>query len=496
MKRKSAITHAHFKLFLVIWNQQMGMSTPAHHIKIAHWLESRWKSGDKRLLLMAFRSAGKSTIVGLFAAWLLYQNPNLRVLVLAADLALATKMVRNVKRIIEKHPLSKHLKPDKVDQWGAERFTLKRTIELRDPSMMAKGIHANITGSRADIIICDDVEVPNTADSADKRQALRERLGEMNYVLLQGGSILYVGTPHSYYTIYAEQPREEVGEDEAFLADYQRMLLPLLDDVGQCNWPERYSKPAIEKLKRDAGPNRFASQMMLKPINIAEGRLNPDLLVPYDQPLDYTPELGSLFIGGKKMVSASAFWDPSYGSAKGDKSVLAIIFADEGGRLYLHKLAFIEVDENSNVDAATQQCALVAKHAKEHYLPSLTVETNGLGKFLPSILRNELVKARAPCTVIEKSQTQNKEQRILEAFDALMAAKLLSVRKQVLKTSFITEMQEWRPVGGSKYRDDSLDAVAGALAQQPCRLHRLHKRGSLRWMDGANAHRAKTDYDV
>ena len=60
--------------------------------------------------------------------------------------------------------------------------------------MLAKGITANITGSRADVIICDDVEVPQTCDSADKREDLRARLAEMNYVQVAGGTQLYVGT--------------------------------------------------------------------------------------------------------------------------------------------------------------------------------------------------------------------------------------------------------------------------------------------------------------
>jgi hypothetical protein len=45
-----------------------------------------------------FRNAGKSTLVGIFCAWLLLNNPDLRILVLAAEHDLARKMARNVKR--------------------------------------------------------------------------------------------------------------------------------------------------------------------------------------------------------------------------------------------------------------------------------------------------------------------------------------------------------------------------------------------------------------
>ena len=46
-----------------------------------------------RLLLLAFRGAGKSTLVGLFSAWLLANDPALRILALSADLALAHLVV-------------------------------------------------------------------------------------------------------------------------------------------------------------------------------------------------------------------------------------------------------------------------------------------------------------------------------------------------------------------------------------------------------------------
>lgn len=492
---KHDITIADFKLFVVIWNQRLGLRTPDIHLKMAEWLEWNWQQGNTRLLMMAFRSAGKSTIVGLFAAWLLYRKPELRILVLAADHTLATKMVRNVKRILERHALTENLKPKKADQWASDRFTVVRMIELRDPSMLAKGITANITGSRADIVICDDVEVPNTCDSPEKRKELRERLGEMEYVLVPGGTQLYVGTPHHYHTIYTNEPRHELGEEGVFLEGFKRLQIPVLNEKGESAWIERYSKEDIKRMKRASGPNKFASQMMLEPRNIAEGRLNPKLLKTYPEELDYTKELQTLFIGDTKLVSSSAYWDPAFGSAKGDRSVLAIVYSDAVGNHYLHHVRYIDVDERSDVDEATQQCEIVAQIAKAHYLPSLIVETNGIGKFLPNMLRNALANAHAPCAIKELHQSKNKDERILDAFDAVLAARRLHVHHSVLQTPFITEMQEWRP-GRNKGYDDGLDAVAGALENEPERLERLYRKGAHSWMRNTKAHKAETDFKV
>src|SRR5262249_37444617 len=157
------------------------------------------------------------------AAWIIKKKPDIRILALSADLALARKMVRNVKRIIEKHPLIAPLKPKRPELWGGEQFTVEREAELRDPTMLARGIDGNFTGSRADVVICDDVEVPGNSDTPAKRAALREKLGEIDYVMVPGGLQLYIGTPHSYYSIYADAARPEAGETRPFLEGFDRV---------------------------------------------------------------------------------------------------------------------------------------------------------------------------------------------------------------------------------------------------------------------------------
>ncbi len=485
---------ADFPLFLALWNRKQEMDTPALHFRMACWLEAAWREKRTRLLLQAFRSSGKSTVAGLFAAWLLYRHPDLRILVLAADLALARKMVRNVKRIVERHPLTLHLKPQRADQWGADRFTVNRALELRDPSMLARGVSANITGSRADIIICDDVEVPNTCDTAGKRADLRERLAETGYVLAPGGTQLYIGTPHTWYTIYADAPRVEIGEQSPFLAGYERFTLPVIDAKGRSAWPERFAPQDIERIRRSTGPNKFSSQMMLTPVNIAEGRLDPAAFRRYEAGLAYIKEINLLQIGDRKIISASAWWDPALGGSNGDGSVLAVIYTDEAGCFWLHRIEYLR-SGNGELDEATHQCRIVAQLAKELYLPSVAIETNGIGRLLPNILRRELAQAHAPCAVLEISNSRPKDIRILEAFDTVLAARMLHVHASVYATPFMAEMQEWRP-GAKGGRDDGLDAVAGALSQEPVRLKRYYAGNRQSWQGGGKIHQAKTDFDI
>ena len=403
-------------------------------------------------------------------------------------------MVRNVKRIIERHPLTKGLKPDNPAQWAEDRFTVRRAKVSRDPSMQAKGVSSNITGSHADVVICDDVEVPNTSDSAEKREDLRERLREIAYVLTAGGTQLYVGTPHDYYSIYADCPREEIGEELSFLNGFERLALPLLNEEEECLWPEKYSPEDIEKIKIETGPNKFESQMMLRETNIMDGRLDADLLRYYEDDLAHCVLTNKYFIGSAEIVTSSAWWDPAFGKKSGDSSVLAVVFGDAGGNYYIHHTEYIRVDQLLRESEAVQQCKAIAQIARDYRLPNITVEKNGIGNFLPRILNNTLENMKIPTRIRDVATRKSKEYRILEAFDALLAAERIFVHKNVQKTPFVMEMREWKP-GKSRARDDGLDAVAGAINQSPDRLASKPRTGSYAWPHSLPS-KAKSDFDV
>lgn len=486
-----------FSVFLAAWNATQNLQTPSIHFKIATWLQKCWEHGHKRLLLQAFRASGKSTLAGIFCAWILYQDPDMRILVLSAESSLAEKMVRTVRKVIENHPRTADLRPHNPDEWAADSFTINRQRISRDPSVLARGIYANTTGTRADIIICDDVEVPNTCDTAEKRAKLRERLAENDFILTPGGTQLYIGTPHTYFTIYAEEPRSEIGETDIFLKKFYRMLIPILNKKGKSAWPQRYDAQAIDDLRVKAGPSKFSSQMMLKPVSIADGRLDVTLLRRYDEDLSYqeVQKTMALSLCGRKLVSASAWWDPAFGKADGDSSVLAVVYTDEEGDYWLHRIVYISVVPKDEEDEASLQCRAVAEVAKELFLPMVAVESNGVGRFLPAILRRILAERQLSCSVLEKHAMRAKEMRILEAFDAVMAARALHVHGSVYKTPFITEMAEWRPTASGGH-DDGLDAAAGALSLEPLRLRRYYHTGGKIWSGSGSGHVAITDFDV
>ncbi|MCL1902589.1 MAG: phage terminase large subunit [Alphaproteobacteria bacterium] len=188
--------------FLNAWNELIGFETPEHHKTILRFLVESIDSVPRRALLAAFRHSGKSTVVGIFAAWVLSENPAARILILSAETNLASRMVSHIKHILENHALCQDMLPTVKREWGTHRLTINRPPGIREPSVICQGISGNITGMRSDLIICDDVEVPNTCNTAKKRVCLRERLRELDFILAPNGTMIYIGTPHAKDTIY------------------------------------------------------------------------------------------------------------------------------------------------------------------------------------------------------------------------------------------------------------------------------------------------------
>ena len=484
-----------FLQFVEMWNKNQNFITPNIHKKIISFLHKSWIDGNEKALLMAFRGAGKSTMVGLFCSWVLYLNPSIRIMVISAERDLAKKMVRTVKRIIERHELTKNLKPKKAEQWAGNCFTVNRDMELRDPSMTAEGILGNITGSRADIIICDDVEVPNTSATASKRESLRQRLGEVDYILVPNGMQLYVGTPHNYYSIYR---KDKIGDISPFLYGFNRLEIPIINEKGKSSWAERFSDKEIKSLKIRHGEEKFNSQMQLQCVNPSESRLNSSQVKIYDGNIDisYQNNKFVLSINGVKMNSVSASWDPSYGSIGGDDSVIACVFTGDDGKYYLQDLEKIDVNKYSNIDPARSQCLSVIDFATRNYLPSINLESNGVGKFLPELLKSMLDNKNIKLSVLPFTSKQIKNNRIMSAFDSVLDAQHLYINKKIIKTGFLEQLSDFKPTEKNN-KDDMIDAVSHCLNFEPTRFNRSYNGKTLaKWNRGIEPTKAQNDFTV
>src|SRR6266436_530969 len=113
----------------------------------------------RRALIELPRDHGKSMQVCLRILWELGRDPSLRVRIVCASDAMAAERCRFLRDAITHNErlrlLFPELRPSRP--WGVTRFTIARPAEVIGPSVTAIGVGSVSIGSRADLLVCDDI---------------------------------------------------------------------------------------------------------------------------------------------------------------------------------------------------------------------------------------------------------------------------------------------------------------------------------------------------
>jgi hypothetical protein len=159
---------------------------------------------SNRFIIQGFRGVAKSFITCAFVVWLLWRNPNVKVMIVSASKDRADANASFIKKIIVELPFLNHLKATKGQRDTANIFDVGPCRPDHSPSVKSVGITGQLTGSRADVIVADDVEVPNNSYTQTMRERLSELVKEFDAIIKPGGTILYLGTPQTEMTLYNE----------------------------------------------------------------------------------------------------------------------------------------------------------------------------------------------------------------------------------------------------------------------------------------------------
>ena len=129
------------------------------------------------------RDHGKTTQVCLRILWELGRNPNLRIKIVCASEAIARDRSRFLRSNLEHNERMRSIFPSlaKSAPWLATSFSVTREANILGPSVAAFGIGAASTGTRADLLVCDDVvDVKAIWSKAHRDRASEDRNEAVN----------------------------------------------------------------------------------------------------------------------------------------------------------------------------------------------------------------------------------------------------------------------------------------------------------------------------
>lgn len=265
-----------FRPFLCLVWRHLGLPDPTElQYSMGWWLQH----GPERSVIMAFRGAAKSWITAAYVLWVLYCNPQLKILVVSGSLKRAVAFTNFCLSLIRDMPLLAFLEPLPTQRQSGQAFDVAPTLPDQTPSFHASGNFGQIVGFRGDIIVADDVETNTNSLTTLMREKIAEAVKEYDSILKPGGQIKFLGTPHNDDSVYNKLPARGYTiriwpakyPDEKQVTSYGDKLAPFIkhmlakdpSKVGSSTEPTRFSDADLEKRRMSLGTSTFALQWML-----------------------------------------------------------------------------------------------------------------------------------------------------------------------------------------------------------------------------------------
>ena len=451
-------------LFLTWKSVGLPEPTPVQY-DMADWLQS----GPRRRVLMAFRGVGKSWITSAYVMHSLLLDPSRQFLVVSASKNRADEFTNFCKKLMNAVPIYQHLLPRDNQRDSAIAFDVAPAPPSHAPSVKSLGITGQLTGSRADEVILDDVEVANNSATATMRELLRERIKEVDAIIKPGGRVTFLGTPQTEESIYntlMERGYEcriwpALYPTEQEMSAYGGRLAPMVADkwsktaAGKPTDPERFDEDDLQERALSYGRSGFSLQFMLN-TSLSDADRYPlrlcDLIV-HGGDVEQAPE--RIAWGGMQDTIEDDL--PAVGF-KGDRyhrpqsisdkfvpytgSVLAIDPSgrgeDETGYAVVKMLnGWMHLTAAGGLRGGytPDNLKALAKVARDQKVNRILIESNfGDGMFTQ--LLTPYLRDTWPCTVEEVRHSTQKERRIIDTIEPVMNQHRLVVHPSVIRADY------------------------------------------------------------
>ncbi|WP_423902392.1 phage terminase large subunit [Colibacter massiliensis] len=502
-----------FRKFLFILWDEIALPSPTEiQYEIATLL---MKNKEKRYIIEGFRGVAKSFITCAYVVWSLWNNPQLRILIVSASKDRADSNAVFIRRIIYLLDFLSELQPTDGQRNTQNLFDVGLAIPDISPSVKSVGITGQITGSRADILIADDVEIPNNSSTQVRRDKLYEMVKEFDAILKPGDTskIIYLGTPQNEMSLYKELQNRgyethifpivypETPEERDFYGSkLAKHIAERYDSnptlyAGKPTDPKRFPVEEIEERRLSFGKAGFSLQFKLN-TNLSDYEKFPlkvqDLIISdvdrdetslkwswagsYDYRLNHLPCVaikGDYFhreFSRSKEVSKYTGTvmaiDPSGRGT--DETAYAIVRYLNG---YLFLVDMGGYSEGYSDSVLTQ----LGNKTKVYGVNEVIIEGNFGDGMFTQLFKPILLKIH-PCAIQEVKNTQQKEARIIDTLEPVMMRHKLIIAEQVIKEdysvyenkgqkySLIYQLTRISRDRGSLAHDDRLDALTMAIA--------------------------------
>ncbi len=204
-------------------------------------------------LILLPRAHLKSHMVATWAAWVTANHPEITILYLSATSELAETQLFAIKTIFESTRFQKlfpeYINPleGKRSMWNNRKIIIDHAIRnkeaIRDATIATAGLTTNTTGWHADVIVADDLVVPENAYTEEGRESVRKKSSQFTSIRNPGGFTMACGTryhPSDIYDSWVHQKYElydEVTDELLDVLDVWKIFERKVEIDGVFLWP-------------------------------------------------------------------------------------------------------------------------------------------------------------------------------------------------------------------------------------------------------------------
>lgn len=478
-----------FRNHLYFTMKYLGLGEPT---PLQYAIAEEVQNGQKDMQLQAGRGAGKSTIVASYASWLLLNNPDTTIMVLSATQDRAIKFIAQVRQILTLVPYMAHLLPKEFDKDNAFGFNVGTRSKIgQDMSCYAKGITGQITGSHADYVLGDDIEIEKNADTPAARNKLIDKLAELEQIRnpVSWGRIVLLGTFQSTDSIYLRLPYPIVKfpavmpdpSVESEITNVHPYILELEAEVGHSVDPTRFPQHILDERLAKIGPRQFNLHYKLDPTlsDFAKFPLRLEDLIVMDCSPEIFPEK---IVWGRGQplkipsygINGDLIYGPMWKSETMKQYNETVLFVDPSGRgadetavcVASFVNGYIVIHALTGIDGGYEESTLVkiARLAMQYNANIIRVESNYGDGMFSSLLRPVVARVAGRIAIEEFKVSGNKERRILDTLEPVMSQHRLIFDTSAINNKEtqiqLTRMQDKR---GALKHDDRVDILASAV---------------------------------
>ena len=452
------------------------------------------QNGPVDMQLQAGRGFGKSVITACLASWFLLKDPNTTIMVVSATGNKATEFISMTRKILDLVPYCEHLKPGDHTTDNAFAFDVEcRTKIGQDKSCFARGISSQITGSHAEYVIGDDIEIEGNCETANAREKLLNKVSEFEQIRNVGGRVIFLGTPQIKDSIYnqlasgypvtkfpAVMPdRNNISEIESV----SEWILQLEIEEGQPTQPERFPMDVLLERMAKIGPKLFALHYKLD-TSLADFEKYPlrlsDLIV-----IDVHPEIcPEKIVWGnsnpmKRMPSfgltGDVIYEPMWISDKFVPYNQTIMTVDPSGRgsdetaVCVASLCngFVYIHDLIGYPGGYEEPILkkIVRLAIQYDVKLIRVESNFGDAMYCQLLIPILKKMSSNIGIEDFNVKGRKETRILAALEpAITQHRIVFDKRAIIQEETQKQITRIFDKKGALNKDDRVDVLASAIS--------------------------------